>query len=281
MDSARASAQGSPMRALVLLVLIAIAPIAGASEWLDEVDVELFLAVDVSRSMAPSELEIQRRGYASALRAPEVVRAITGGLIGTVAITYVEWAGLGGQRVVIPWTRISSKEEADRFATLIESGYRPSLWRTSISSALDFARQSIETNDAHGLRRVIDISGDGPNNQGGIVTFARDRAVESGITINGLPLMTRVGTFSRVHLDDLDAYYVHCVIGGPGAFTIPVLDWAQFAEAVKKKLVLEISGRTRAPRLVPAQYSGWTETGYDCLIGEKMWEQNRRYRGGP
>ncbi len=269
------------MRALLVFLFLAIASVTKANDMPQEVDVELFLAVDISRSMAPSELEIQRRGYAAALRSPEVVRAITGGLIGTVALSYVEWAGQGRQRIVIPWTRISSREEADRFATLIETGYRPSLWRTSIASALDFATESIETNEVHGLRRVIDISGDGPNNQGGIVTYARDRAVSRGITINGLPLMTKAGYFSHMHLEDLDAYYVHCVIGGPGAFTIPVLDWSDFANAVKKKLVLEISGTPVMPELVPAQYTGWTDAGYDCLIGEKMWEENRRYRGLP
>ncbi len=269
------------MRALLLLLAFTMASTGRADDLPREVDVELFLAVDISRSMAPSELEIQRRGYAEALRSPEVVRAITGGLIGTVALTYVEWAGQGGQRIVIPWTLVSSRDDAHHFATLIESGYRPSLWRTSIAAALDFASHSIETNDVHGLRRVIDISGDGPNNQGGAVTFARDRAVARGITINGLPLMTKAGYFSNMHLEDLDAYYVHCVIGGPGAFTIPVLDWSGFADAVKKKLVLEISGVPQDPQLIPAQYVGRTDAGYDCLIGEKMWEENRRYRGLP
>lgn len=269
------------MRALLFLLFVAFGSAAPAADPPREVDVELFLAVDISRSMAPSELEIQRRGYATALRSPEVVRAITEGLIGTIALTYVEWAGESGQRVVIPWTLISSREDADRFATLIESGFRPSLWRTSITAALDFASLSIDTNDIAGLRRVIDISGDGPNNQGGTVTFARDRAIAQGVTINGLPLMTKAGYFSNMHLEDLDAYYVHCVIGGPGAFTIPVFDWAQFASAVKRKLILEIAGRPPEATLTKAQYVGQTESGYDCLIGEKMWQENRRLRGLP
>ena len=269
------------MRALCLFLLLTFASASPAADLPREVDVELFLAVDISRSMAPSELEIQRRGYATALRSPEVVRAITEGLVGTTALTYVEWAGESGQRVVIPWTLISSRDDADRFATLIESGYRPSLWRTSISAALDFAAFSIETNDIHGLRRVIDISGDGPNNQGDVVTFARDRAVADGLTINGLPLMTKAGYFSNMHLEDLDAYYVNCVIGGPGAFTIPVQDWGQFAGAVKRKLILEIAGRAPEARITKAQYVGQTEAGYDCLIGEKMWQENRRLRGLP
>ena len=242
-----------------------------------EVDVELYLAVDVSRSMAPAELEIQRRGYASALRSDEVWAAIAQGLLGEVAITYVEWSGDYAQRVVIPWTAISTREEAEDFAARVELNGRTAMWRTSISGALRNALASIEANAFHGLRRVVDISGDGPNNQGGSVTAARDAVISAGITINGLPLMTRDGIGSNWHLEDLDAYYRYCVIGGPGAFAIPVHDWSQFAAAVKKKLILEIAGLTvpRTPRLIPAQYYGMSEDGYDCLIGERIWEENR------
>ncbi len=237
---------------------------------------ELYLAVDVSRSMAPAELEIQRRGYAAALRSEAFTRAIGEGLIGTVALTYVEWSGDYAQRVVIPWTAISGPAEAETFAARIEENGRPAMWRTSISGALTSARASIEKNAFAGLRRVIDISGDGPNNQGGPVTLARDAVVAAGITINGLPLMTRDGIGSNWHLEDLDEYYRYCVIGGPGAFTIPVTDWPSFAEAVKRKLVLEIAGLAPPPeRLVPAQYYGMSEDGYDCLIGERIWRENR------
>jgi hypothetical protein len=263
------------IRATIVLLLVCLGTTARALP--PEVDVELFLAVDVSRSMAPAELAIQRRGYASALRSPEVGRAIGDGLIGAIAVTYVEWSGTGSYRVVIPWTLIDSPEAAETLAKKIETHTLPSLWRTSITSAIDLAATSIAGNDFEGLRRVIDVSGDGPNNQGGLVTTARDRAVAQGITINGLPLMTREGLWRNMHLEDLDLYYQFCVIGGPGAFVIPVLDWDEFAVAVRNKLVLEIAGLTPTPRIIPAQYFGATEDGgYDCTIGERIWRENRR-----
>ncbi|CAN0606489.1 unnamed protein product, partial [Ectocarpus sp. 12 AP-2014] len=142
-----------------------------------------------------------------------------------------------------------------------------SMRRTSISGGIDYARSSIETNAFTGLRRVIDISGDGPNNDGRVVTEARDRAIEAGLIINGLPLMTEDG-LTRWGIDDLDDYYEICVIGGPGAFVIPVLSWDDFPMAVRRKLVLELAGPLE-PTLIAGR-TGRTETGYDCEIGEKL-----------
>ncbi len=268
------------MRWLALIFALSAGPLLA-----EEVDVELFLAVDVSRSMTPAELEIQRRGYAEALRSDDVIQAIEGGLIGAVAISYVEWAGQVSQREIVPWTIVRSRAEAEALADALTNRFNPSLRRTSISGALIFAANSIANNDITGLRRVIDISGDGPNNDGRPVTRARDAVLAQGITINGLPLMTRDGLNDRWHLEDLDAYYRNCVIGGPGAFAIPVLTWDQFALAVRRKLVLEISGRMptgpQRATLIPAQYRGGDVTPYDCLIGEKIWERNRRYWEGP
>ncbi|TNF62980.1 MAG: DUF1194 domain-containing protein [Rhodobacteraceae bacterium] len=238
-----------------------------------EVDVELFLAVDVSRSMTPAELEIQRRGYAEALASRDVMGAIRGGLIGRIAVTYVEWAGENAQRVVVPWTLIETPDQAQDVAGRITAQFTQGMRRTSISGVLAYAAHSIETNEFNGLRRVIDVSGDGPNNQGQPVIEARDRVLALGITINGLPLMTEDGISRMFGIEDLDAYYRACVIGGPGAFLIPVHDWAQFAEAVRRKLVLEIAGQP--PRLWQVQMRA--PAAYDCLIGEKLWERNRRY----
>jgi hypothetical protein len=120
---------------------------------------------------------------------------------------------------------------------------------------------------------VIDISGDGPNNQGRPVAQARDEVLAAGMTINGLPLMTREGMGSQWHLDDLDLYYGACVTGGPGSFVVPVLDWEDFAHAVRRKLVLEIAGDPASDSVVPAQFL--PQDPYDCMIGEKMWEQRR------
>lgn len=235
-----------------------------------EVDVELALMVDVSRSMGPVELEIQRRGYAEAIASDEVVGAILNSYTGTVAITYVEWAGRHLQRVVIPWTLIDSREAAESVSAQLTTDFDYSMRRTSISGALEYALFDIETNEFEGLRRVIDISGDGPNNDGLPVTDARDAAVAAGIVINGLPLMTEDST-SRWGIDDLDIYYRECVIGGPGAFVIPVLEWKDFPMAVRRKIVLELAGPPEA--LWPAQVSGQTADGYDCLIGEKLRRQ--------
>ena len=238
-----------------------------------EVDVELFLAVDVSRSMTEEELDIQRLGYAEALTSPEVVGAIRSGLLGRIAVTYVEWAGNASHRVVVPWRIISTAEEAEEVAISIATTQTPGMRYTSISGALDFAVADFDGNGFSGLRRVIDISGDGPNNQGTPVTESRDAAVAQGFIINGLPLMTVDMLSEFWGIPDLDTYYTRCVIGGPGAFVLPVLGWDQFAGAVKRKLILEISQAPSA--VVPVQYA--PPDPYDCLIGEKMREQNRTY----
>ena len=259
------------MRALCLvLTLLLILPRLSAAEEI-EVDVELFLAVDVSRSMNPYELEIQRQGYASALTAPAVVSAIQNGLLGRIALTYVECAGVGSQNVVVPWTLVQTEAEAAEVARAITAHFDDAMRRTSISSALMYAAESIETNDFLGLRRVIDVSGDGPNNMGRPVTRARDYALSKGIIINGIPLMTRDAFSERWGIDDLDEYYRRCVIGGPGAFVIPVLDWDAFAEAVRRKLVLEIAGQL--PQVT--RVASHTPAPYNCMIGEEIWEANR------
>ena len=241
-----------------------------------EVDVELVLAVDVSRSMSPGELEIQRRGYAEALVNDDVINAITSGLLGRIALAYVEWSETGLQRIVVNWTIISDRQSARAFAGKLTANYEEILRRTSISGAIDFSIQMLEANNIRALKRIIDISGDGPNNEGPPVLEARARALAKGIVINGLPLMTREGMGSRWSLDDLDEYYRDCVIGGAGAFVIPVRDWTLFPAAVRQKLILELSDRR--PRILPAAWRPAAASNYDCLIGEKMWQQFMRDR---
>ncbi len=236
-----------------------------------EVDLELILMVDVSRSMTPRELEIQRRGYAAALQSDAVYAAMRSGLLQRVALAYVEWAGTNAQRVIVDWRLLETRDDLDAFAETLTAEFNPNLRRTSISGALLYAAESLEDNIYAGLRRVIDVSGDGPNNAGRPVLQAREAVLAQGITINGLPLMTREGMGERWHLDDLDAYYRDCVIGGPGAFVIPVLDWDDFAEAVQRKLVLEMVWRPPSEAVVPVQYT--RAPAQDCLIGEKIWDQ--------
>ncbi|AUH34418.1 hypothetical protein CUV01_14395 [Paracoccus tegillarcae] len=247
------------------------------------VGAELVIAVDISRSIDPDEQLIQRQGYAAAFRSKDVQDAIMHGGWGRVAITYVEWAGEPIQNIIIPWTLIDSADAAHGFADRIEQGSPRSASRTSISGVISFSAEMFEQNGYTGLRRVIDVSGDGPNNQGRGVTEARDAALMRGITINGLPLMTNgrreaafgFGRWSTIA--NLDAYYADCVIGGPGAFAIPVTAWDQFANAVRQKLVLELAGRQppQPERLIQAQ----ARMPIDCLIGEKMRAERQRDLG--
>ena len=265
---------GVGLAVLGLPLLLAL-PISAQSNDI-EVDVELVLAVDVSRSMSPRELEIQRRGYAEALTSDDVVAAIEGGLIGQIALRYIEWAGDGSQRVIVDWSLVGSRSDAERFAAKLVAQFDPTLRRTSISSALDYSRRSFDNNGFRASRRVIDISGDGPNNSGGPVLEARQRALDAGIVINGLPLMTRDGIYSRFDLPDLDNYYRECVIGGPASFVIPVIRWDQFPTAVRQKLVQELAAYEPAETPVKRiAFHQKAEPAYDCLIGEKMWRQRR------
>lgn len=247
----------------------------------EPVDVELVLAVDVSLSMSPMELAIQRDGYAAAFVHEQVIAAIQDGVHGRIAVTYMEWAGDTTQRVVVPWTRVSNLAEAEAFVAEMTATPPRSARRTSISGGLLFAAQLFEDSGFRGMKRVIDISGDGPNNQGPQVDLVRDEITARGITINGLPLMTSGGFSSAFDVSDLDVYYTNCVIGGPGAFMIPVNDWAQFPEAVRRKLVLELASNPPEPRRAGAEdisvtLASTTIDGYDCLIGEKMWQRRQR-----
>ncbi|MEM7290550.1 MAG: DUF1194 domain-containing protein [Pseudomonadota bacterium] len=236
-----------------------------------EVDVQLVLAVDVSRSMSPNELEIQRRGYSEALVSNEVISAIQNGLLGRVAITYIEWAGTFSQRVVVDWSLISNRAEAQVFADRLTAFFDDSLRRTSISGGLEYSAALFDGNGFTSNRRIIDVSGDGPNNQGKPVLIARDAVLEAGIIINGLPLMTREGAGSFFGIDDLDAYYRNCVVGGPASFVLPVLSWEEFPTAVRQKLVQELAQQNDLP-LVKADFTTTSDPNYDCLIGEKLWK---------
>jgi hypothetical protein len=259
--------------ALAALALVVPRPAAAWEIDGMEVDVELVLAVDVSLSVTPHEMDIQRRGYAEAITSPEVMAAVRAGLLGRVAVTYVEWAGDGSQRTLIDWTLIETESDAEAFAATLRDAPGTSLRRTSISNALSYSVGLFANNGYAGLRQVIDVSGDGPNNSGRPVVQARDEAIAAGIVINGLPLMTTEGYGGRWDLPDLDLYYADCVIGGPGAFVIPVRSWDEFAGAVRRKLVLEIAGLTPEPEARVWRASNPAPGGYDCMIGEKIWDR--------
>jgi hypothetical protein len=234
-----------------------------------DVDLELVLAVDVSRSMDFEEQRLQREGYVAAFKHPEVLQAISSGAIGRIAVTYVEWAGPAYQTVIVPWTILSSAADALALAERLDDGEMLRERGTSISSSLFFTSQLFEGSGVNGMRQAIDVSGDGPNNMGPPVVPMRDRVVAEGITINGLPIMLRPGGgFGPYGIADLDIYYEDCVIGGPGAFMITVTDVDQFPEAIRRKLVLEIAGAQPEPKLIPAA-AFVPQPRIDCLIGEK------------
>jgi len=210
-------------------LLMAASPAPAA----DTVDVELILAVDVSLSMSPDELEIQRHGYAAALTDDKVIDAIKDGTNGRIAVSYFEWAGSTSHHVIVPWTIIANRADAERVAARLSAMPPNSARRTSIASALEFATDLFAESPYRGLKRVIDVSGDGSNNRGRDVREARDEAVRAGVIINGLPI---------VSLEyDLDKYYFNNVIGGPGSFIVPADSYDNFAQAVLRKLILEIA----------------------------------------
>ena len=217
------------------------------------VDVELVIAVDVSYSMDPDEQALQREGYITGLTSPEFLNALQQGMHGKIAVTYFEWAGANDQRVVVPWRLIDSPAAAKAFTDEVAAAPYRRAYRTSISGALHFAWPLFEGSGFRGLRRVIDVSGDGVNNQGDVVTIVRDEVLERGITINGLPILLKRPSPATMDIEDLDIYYEDCVIGGPGAFVIPIRERDQFREATRTKLVLEIAGRTPPGRVVPVQ----------------------------
>jgi hypothetical protein len=232
------------------------------------VDTELVLAVDVSYSMDPEEQQVQREGYMEAITSREFMNAIRSGMNGKIAVTYFEWAGPDDQRIVMPWRQIDGPEAADAVANEIGRAPYRRASRTSIGGALKFAKPLFDASGFNGIRRVIDVSGDGPNNSGPLVALQRDDIVRAGITINGLPIMMKRPNRFTMDVDNLDIYFEDCVIGGPGAFVVPVKQRAQFKEAIRTKLILEIAGRVPSERVVPAQARA---PRVSCTIGEQMW----------
>jgi hypothetical protein len=236
------------------------------------VDLELVLAVDTSFSMDYTEQRLQLDGYVLAFRHPEVIAALRSGLHRRIAVAFVEWGGVGFQRIKVDWTLVDDEASANAFADRLGERQLVSLPRTSIADAISYSSMLFDGNGYEGTRRVIDVSGDGPNNQGIAVTEARDIAVSQGITVNGLPILLRPGeSAGYFDLENLDVYYQDCVIGGPASFAVPVYDKNNFAEAIRKKLILEMAGRV--PKVTPAQFSLTPAPRIDCLIGEKLWRQ--------
>jgi hypothetical protein len=235
------------------------------------VDVELVIAVDVSYSMDLDELAVQREGYAEAIHSKEFLQALRAGPKNKVSVTYFEWSASNDQKIIIPWRVIDGPETADAVANEIVQAPIRRGTRTSISGAILFAMPLFEQDPYRSLRRVIDISGDGPNNSGPPVTPVRDEALAKGIVINGLPVMVKEPFYSTMDIDNLDLYYEDCVVGGPGSFMIPIKGRENFKEAIRTKLVREVAGRTSAR---PVRQASDKEPRVSCTIGEKTWEDH-------
>lgn len=205
------------------------------------VDLQLVLAVDVSRSIDEVEAELQRRGYVEALTNDRVIDAILSGEHKRIAVCYTEWAGTHYQVIVIDWTLIDSAGSARRFAEKLSEAPRTSQSWTAVGAALAHAGQRFENSGFAPKRRVIDISGDGRTNDGPAAEIIRDRLVTQGIVVNGLPVMMNRTNFGRPPDLTLDKYYEENVIGGPGSFLIVADNFDQFGRAVRTKLVREVS----------------------------------------
>lgn len=233
---------------------------------LTEVDLQLILAVDVSPSMSKVEQRVQRDGYVDAFRHADIARAIKSGERGRIAVLYLEWAGPRQQTVIMPWTIVESLDDtltlADRLAALPLTEGRG----TSISGALSAANDQFAKSGLRSPRRVVDVSGDGPNNAGALLDPIRQVLFAEGVTINGLPIaMPRIGGadgFAMYDRSNLQSYFERCVIGGPDAFTIGVTETAMFAIAVRRKLVREIS--MNMGQVIHASYTVRSDRTVDC-----------------
>jgi hypothetical protein len=222
------------LSALTAVLLCLSAPAQSQTNALPTTDIVLALMVDASGSVNQKRFELQRHGYADAFRNNQVINAIRGGSTGSIAVLMVQWTGPQMQALAVPWTLIKDEASANAFADAIDAAPRQLFGGgTSVSGAIDHAMLLLPNAPYRGLKRVIDISGDGSNNRGRDVREARDEAVRAGVIINGLPI---------VSLEyDLDKYYFNNVIGGPGAFIVPADSYDNFAQAIVRKLILEIA----------------------------------------
>ncbi len=214
----------------------------------EPVDVALVLVSDVSRSISPSEYALQKGGYFAAFTDPRVIAGIRGGAVGAIAVSYVEFAGEGDVATVLPWTVLRDAATAQAFAERLRAAPRSSSGRTSISTGLRQAMAELAGwGGGEGVRRVIDVCGDGTNNSGEDVAQVRDAAVAAGATINGLAIINdRPVSWNFAHVQPpggLDNYYRAQVTGGPGSFVLVVHDFASFGEAITRKLLQEIASR--------------------------------------
>lgn len=246
---------------------------ASAARAQQKLDLALVIAVDVSSSISYEERQFQRGGFVEAFRSPQVHKAIQKGALGRIAVTYVEWSGQDDQTILVPWTTMDGAASAQAFAGKLASHPMREGGMTSLSGVIDMSMRLLADLDEEPMRRVIDISGDGPNNDGRKVAHTRDHAVREGITINGLPIMIKTPQ-SAWDMAGLDAYYRDCVIGGVGSFMVAIHQADQFKDVVRTKLIREITVyRGQSSLIAPVQ------AGVDCLSGEKRRKEDEALGG--
>ena len=279
------------MRPLACLLALVLLPILSTqAQDKKEVDLALALAIDISGSIDPDEAHLQRKGYVEAFRDPVIVKAILGGPNGRIAVAYYEWSDSWMQKLLLDWTLLDSEEAIAAFAQRLADAPVSIARRTSISGAIRYAIPLFGRSPYEPARKVLDISGDGSNNDGGLVTDMRYEALKERISINGLPIMNdRPNPFGFPNEADLDQYYLHCVTGGPRSFVEVARSFEDFPRAVRKKLLQEVADLNlddRAPRVLKpgiqlaqsgrretaeTDYTKFTRPGYEpgCDIGER------------
>lgn len=230
----------------MLALLIAAATVfPAAARAAEQVDLLLVLAADVSRSVDSGKFQLQREGYAAAISNPQVLDAIQSGRHGRIGLTYVEWSGVGSQKVVIDWTTISDAETAKGFGDRLSEAPRSFADRTSISGAIEFALGQLARAPYESPRRTIDVSGDGTNNAGRDVGLARDEALARGVTINGLVILSETPlAWNPDHTNPpggLESYYRNNVVGGVRAFVLAAENFNSFGQAIVKKMIAEVA----------------------------------------
>ena len=241
------------MRWLAVMGVSVLLVAQAASARAEDVDLALVLVTDVSRSIDDTEFTLEKQGYVTAFTSKAVSDAIRGGVIGAIAVAYVEFAGSDEVRTVVDWTVIKDRATAMNFANTLSAAPRSFHGRTAISSGIDLAMQMLAESGVTATRRVIDVCGDGTNNAGRDVAAARDDAVAAGVTVNGLAIINEhpvSWTYAHVQPPGgLPNYYRENVAGGPGSFVLEVRDFQTFGEAMTRKLVTEIAARQTTGKL--------------------------------
>jgi hypothetical protein len=235
----------APRRSFLMFLVAAVLFAAMPARAAEKVDLLLVLAADVSRSVDDQKFVLQREGYAAAITDPRVLDAVRSGPNGRIALCFVEWSGVGAQKLVVGWHMIGDAKSAAAFAALIRTAPRAFADRTSISGGIEFSVAQLETAPFESMRRTIDVSGDGTNNSGRDVTHARDAALAKGITINGIVILSETPLpWNPEHTNPpggLANYYRDNVIGGPGAFVMTAEDFGSFGKAMIGKMIAEVA----------------------------------------